>query len=214
VLLLLSPAFGGELMTSSDGLSNAFFVFSLILLFEKKVWTDGETMGRRWVLVAVVAGLVACTRLSAVIPFALYLFGRYVRSDVKTLIGFPLIVTAVVGAMFAPYILWDTETWVWFSRNPFMSQSTLGNVYILLPMVAVAVVLAVWKKDFRLQQATTGVFMFCFMLVSMLGVIMLSDHAVSLFSIECDISYLSLSLPFCLHAAALLMEDDKAGFAV
>lgn len=203
LLLVISPAFWWEIATRSDGLSNIFLVFALILWMEKRVWTDPHTLGNRWWLVAVIAGLVACTRLSAVIPLALYLFGRYVRSDVKTLILFPLIAAAVVLAVFAPYIFWDTSTWVFFSRNPFMSQSSPGNPLILLCMVAVAVMLALWKKSFAVTLATTGIFIFAFMLVSMLGLVFFSPEPVSLFGIKCDISYLTLSFPFCIMALGL-----------
>ena len=203
LLLIISPAFWWEIVTRSDGLSNAFLVFALILWMEKLVWTDPDTLGGRWWLVAVVAGLVSCTRLSAIIPLAIYLFGRYVRSDVKTILLFPLIAATVVFTVFAPYIFWDTGTWIFFSRNPFMSQSTPGDPVILICMVGIAVFLSLKRTDFALTLATIGIFIFAFMLVSLLGVIFFSPVPVSLFGAKCDISYLTLSFPFCITALGL-----------
>ena len=208
LMLVISPAFWWEIMTRSDGLSNAFLVFALILWMEKRIWTDPDTLGGRWWLVAVVAGLAACTRLSAVIPLAIYLFGRYVRSGVKTVLLFPLIAAVVAFIVFAPYIFWDTSTWVFFTRNPFMSQSSPGNPYILLFLVGVAVLLSLWRKDFALTLATIGIFLFAFMLVSMLGVIYASPEHITLFDIQCDISYFTLSFPFCIAAIWMLKEGD------
>ena len=207
LMLVVSPAFWWEILTRSDGLSNMFLVFAIILWMEKRVWTDPVTLGKHWPLVAVIAGLVACTRLSAVIPLALFLFGRYVRSGVKTLVFFPLIAAVVAFAVFAPYVFWDTSAWVFFSRNPFMSQSSPGSPVILVCMVAVAVMLALWKKDFVVTLATTGVFIFAFMLVSMLGLVFFSPEPVSLFGAKCDISYLTLSFPFCLMPLAMKQQS-------
>ena len=198
LLLAVSPAFWWEIMVRSDGLSNAFFVFALILWTEKRCWTDSESLGRHWAVVAVIVGLAVCTRFSAAIPLAIFLFRRYTRSDVKTLILFPLIVFAVALAVFAPYIFWDTETWVFFRRNPFMSQSSPGNPFILLVMAGIAVVLACRRQTFICRMGTVGVFFFAFMMVSMLGIILNAEEKITLFDIQCDISYLTLALPYCL----------------
>lgn len=195
LLFLVSPAYWWEVMTRSDGLSNALLVFLIIVWWERKLLSSTNDLSSYWWLIALIAGGVACTRLSAVIPIAIYLFGRYLNSDYKVKILFPLIVILVCFAFFAPYIFWDTDTWVFFSRNPFMSQSSPGNPIILSFMILIAITLSLKLRTFESIMFGIGIFVFAFMLLSQIGVIMTIKN-ITLFDIKCDISYLTLSFPY------------------
>ena len=203
LILYLSPAYWWELVTRSDGLSNALLVCSCLLLAERRA----VTMDKQWWLLAVMAGCLASTRLSAVIPVALYLFRPWLDASWKAKIGFIGIALGIIAAAFAPYVFWDTDSWIFFQRNPFMSQTTPGSVWILGVMVLVAIGVAYKKSSFWYYLCTTSVFMFAFMLFTQLGVIYKSPEPVTLFDICCDISYFTLALPYA--AVALINPTNE-----
>jgi hypothetical protein len=153
------------------------------------------------------AGCLASTRLSAVIPVALYLFRPWLDASWKAKIGFIGIALGIIAAAFAPYVFWDTDCWIFFQRNPFMSQTTPGSVWILGVMVLVAIGVAYKKTSFWYYLCTTSVFMFAFMLFTQLGVIYKSPEPVTLFDICCDISYFTLALPYA--AVALIVPTNE-----
>lgn len=199
VLLLfsLSPAYWWEIATRSDGVSNILFMLSCIMFIQRKP----IEMSHQWWLLAIIAGCIASTRLSSVIPLALYLFRPWFDVDWKRKTGFICIALAIVLFFFAPYILWDTTNWVFFERNPFITQSKQGNSWILLCMVIVAICIAYKKQTFYYYVSTTSAFMFAFMLISQIGILLFpTANAVSLNDIYFDISYLTLSLPFTIIA--------------
>ena len=201
LLLYLSPAYWWEIATRSDSLSNAFLVCSLVLLLE----THTIKMDKHWWLMAIIAGCLASTRLSAIIPIALYLFKPWLEADWKIKIGFVAIAATILFCAFAPYIFWDTESWIFFRRNPFMSQTSPGNPWILGIMILIAIGIAYKKQTFYYYAYTTSVFMFAFMLFTQLGVIYRSAEPVTLFDICCDISYFTLALPYAI--IALILRD-------
>ena len=196
LILCISPAYWWEIATRSDGLSNAFLVCSVILFIHRYP----IKMEDKWWLLAIISGCVASTRLSAIIPMALYLFRPWLETNWKKKTGFIGIALAVVLFFFMPYVLWDTTDWVFFHRNPFMSQTSPGNPWILGVMVLVAMGVAYPKMTFRRYAAITALFLFAFMLFTQLGVIWRMEEPVTLFSTHCDISYFTLSLPYIIVA--------------
>jgi hypothetical protein len=196
IILCISPAYWWEIVTRSDGLSNALLVCSCILLIERY----GITMSKQWWLLAIIAGCIASTRLSAIIPIALYLFRPWIDATWKQKIGFISIAAGIVIFAFAPYILWDTTEWIFFKRNPFMSQTSPGNPWILLVMVVIAILIAYKKQTPYYFFSTTSVFMFTFMLITQLGVVWRSGGEVTLYDPGFDISYFTLATPYAIIA--------------
>lgn len=196
LLLYLSPAYWWELATRSDGLSNALLICSLILLLERYT----IKMDKQWWLLAIFAGCLASTRLSAVIPVALYLFKPWIDAPWKIKIGFVAVAASVVICAFAPYVFWDTENWVFFHRNPFMSQTEPGNPWILGIMVLLAIGIAYKKQTFYYYVSTTSAFMFAFMLIANLGVMYSTKNPSALLDSTCDISYFTLAIPYAIVA--------------
>ena len=199
LLVCISPAYWWEIATRSDGLSNALLVCSCILYLQKKQ----IRMTDKWWLLAIFSGCIAATRLSAVIPLALYLFRPWIDTGWKQKIGFLILTISITFAFFAPYVFWDTHTWIFFHRNPFMSQTSPGNKWLLLLMVCIAILTAYKKQTFYYYISTTSVYMFAFMLVSHIGILWAFNFEINLFSIQCDISYFTLSLPYILLALNL-----------
>lgn len=196
ILLMMSPAYWWELLTRSDGVSNILLAFFCILFIQRKQ----IEMDSKWWLLAIISGCIASTRLTAVIPFALFLFRPWWDTDWRKKIGFIGIAIAVVILFFLPYVFWDTTNWIFFERNPFITQTLQGNKWIFLVMVIIAIAIAYNKQSFYYYVSTTSAFLFTFMLVSLLCRMWI--YQASLFSPYCDISYLTLSLPFAIIALA------------
>lgn len=202
LLLCLSPAYWWEIATRSDGLSNALVVCSVILFMERYPLL----MKDKWWVLALIAGSVASTRLSAVVPLALYLFKPWIETDWKRKIGFIAIALLVVFGIFAPYIFWDTDTWIFLQYNPFITQTLQGSKILLLGMVCIAILIAYKKKTFYYYVSTTSVFLFVFMLASLLGVFWMRHIPISFSNGLWDISYFTLALPYV--ALALVLSDE------
>lgn len=207
ILLMLAPCYWWEVLVRSDGLSNAILVFCVILWMEKQK----ISFLNHWVLTAIICGMVASTRLSAIIPMALYVANSYFKSNALRMSLSPVIALAVLGFFFVPYIFWDTTTWVFFSRNPFMSQSSTGNIWILLVMAAIALAtILLYNKDINRYMRSTAAFVFCFFLAAICY-----NHAVRHADIpffadaDFDISYLTLSLPYCLYSLTIINPKTK-----
>lgn len=200
MLLLLSPAYWWEVAVRSDGLSNALLIFCVVLFMERR----RISFTTQWPLTALIVGLAASTRLSAIIPLGLYLAASYLRSSRLSLCLSPLIVVAVVAAFFMPFILWDTTTWPFLSRNPLLTQSSTGNPWTLLAMAAVALLLILrYNKNLWRYMNSTAAFMFLFFLVAITYNHLVNHAGTHPFDdADFDISYLTLSLPYALYAIA------------
>ena len=206
LLLFLSPAYWWEVAVRSDGLSNATLIFCLILYLEKKRITFSTHF---WALV-LLCGCVAATRLSAVIPLALYLLLPYTRqSSVGRLILFPIGVLLVAGCFFLPYIFWDTETWIFFSRNPFMEQMRQGNSLVTLTILLLGIGMALRSKTFMQRIRTISWIVFLFILLTQIVRFAGDGIPGFLFNDDCDISYFTLAFPYCLFSLSAAMRDGE-----
>ena len=199
LLLFLSPAYWWEVAVRSDSLSNAFLVFFVILWFSKNKFT----LEKNFWLSVTVCGLIAATRLSAILPVALFLFKPYIHLSWSKKIVFPLGILGLVLLVFLPFIFWDTTHWVFFSRNPFMSQTSIGNPLILLVMVAFGAMLALKWKDMEQYFNYTAIFLFVFILSSQIGLMFTRGINGSIFMDSTyDVSYFTLLLPYVIMSLA------------
>jgi len=204
LLLTLSPSYWWEVLVRSDGLSNTILVFISILMMEKKK----ISFQNHWVLTAIICGLLASTRLSAIIPLAIYLCGSFFKISFKQQLSVIVIILSIVFIFFSPYIFWNTDTWIFFSRNPFMSQTSTGNIWILLVMVTIAIVLSLTFKIFKQYTRRTACFIFIFFGISLIYNHLTYNADISFMEdADFDISYLSLSLPYCLFSIANTKEN-------
>ena len=202
-LLLISPTYWWEIVVRSDGFSNAIIIFVIILWFEKKQWS----FENKWVIVSVICGIIAVTRLWAPIAPAIYLLPSFCKVSHKRKIFIIFIILLVMFFFFLPYIFWDTDNWIFFHRNPYMSETSTGNPWILLIMIIIAFVLALRCKFFNQYCRSTACFFTLFFLVSLCYNHLTYHSDISFFEdADFDISYLSLMLPYCLF----LLSENKA----
>jgi len=194
LLLLISPAYWWEVSARSDSLSNGLLVFMIILWFVK----NNRNLSNSLFLAILVCGVICSTRLTAIIPLALFFFQPYLRLPLKLKALFPISILGIALISFLPFIFWDTETWIFFSRNPFMSQTGNGNIYVLFVMLILGTLLALSWKNTNQFFNITSIFIFIFILASQLVRIFNAKEG-NLFSDGIsDISYFNLALPYCL----------------
>lgn len=200
ILLILSPAYWWEVAVRSDSLSNGFLVLTFILWYTKK----GYSVDKNFWLTIILCGIIASSRLSAVLPVALFLFAQYIQTNWLKKILFPLSILAFVLVVFMPFVLWTIDgTYVFFTRNPFMSQTSVGNPVFLIIMIVAGIIFALkWKNtDEYFEYAAS--FMFIFMAGSQLSLIMTRGISGSFFTDSTyDLSYFTLYLPYTLMALA------------
>ena len=199
-LLILSPSYWWEVAVRSDSLSNGFLVLTFILWYAKK----GYSMNKNLLLTILCCGVIASTRLSAVLPVALFLFAQYLQLNWLKKILFPLSILGFVVLVFMPFILWTVDgTYVFFTRNPFMSQTSVGNPIFLMIMVVAGMATALKWKNTNQYFGYTATFMFVFMAGSQLSLIMTRGISGSFFTDSTyDLSYFTLYLPYTLMALA------------
>ena len=145
--------------------------------------------------------MMASTRLSAVLPLAIYLGRSFFTTHINRQIIIILSIFSILFIFFAPYIFWDTQQWIFFSRNPFMSQTSTGNPLILILMVIIIIYLSLKFKNIFQYCRYTSIFLFFFFIVS-LTYNHLTYHADISFLTDADfdISYFTLALPYCLFS--------------
>jgi len=205
ILLLISPAYWWEILVRSDGLSNALLVMILILWYTK----NNKSISKNFTISILICGLIAATRFTALLPLALFFFQPYIKLPIKQKIILPLSALLIATLAFLPFILWNTETWVFFSRNPFMSQTYNGDWRILLVMVFVGIFMALNWKTIEEFFATTGIFITVFILLNQL--IRLSKYEGANFFSDAvvDVSYFTLAIPYIIILIAIKYSSHK-----
>lgn len=206
VLLILSPAYWWEIAVRSDSLSNGFLVLTFILWYTKK----GYSVDKNFWLTIILCGVITSTRLSAVLPVALFLFAQYIQTNWLKKMLFPLSILAFVLVVFMPFILWKIDgTYVFFTRNPFMSQTSVGNPIFLIIMIVAGIIFALkWKNSDEYFEYAAS-FLFIFMAGSQLSLIMTRGISGSFFTDSTyDLSYFTLYLPYTLMALASKVKSE------
>lgn len=206
LMLFLAPSYWWEVAVRSDSLSNALVVFSFILWFQKRNYS----LANQFWLGVLACGLIATTRLSAILPIALFFFKPYFQLSVKQKIIFPLAVIGIIIIFFLPFVFWDATSWIFFSRNPFMSQTSVGNSYVLLSMVVLGGFAAFQWKNVNQFFSVTSVFLFIFILTSQLSLLYSRGVQGSVFDDSLyDVSYFTLLLPYCLAYLSVYINSEK-----
>ena len=209
ILLLISPAYWWEMAVRSDSLSNALLVFNFLLLYKKYNFDIKNNL----VFTAIICGLIAGTRFSAMIPIALFFFKPWLELVNRDKIRFVLIVAGIFLLAFLPFVFWDTKNWIFFSRNPFMSQTSVGSPYVLIVMVGLGVWLSLKWTNFVSFAGIMSVFLLLFMQTSLITLRFVRDVDIPIFDDSLyDISYLNLLLPYCIFSIVCLSNWKMAEY--
>jgi len=194
LMLFLAPAYWWEVSVRSDSLNNALLVFMIILWYSKKE----HTISSSFKSIILICGIIASTRMTALLPLAIFFFQPYLKLPTTKKIILPFAILGIALLTFLPFIFWDTNTWIFFSRNPFMSQGYNGSIYILLMMIPIGIYLALKWKSTEQFFNLAGFFIFFFIFTSLIDrEITLGDGYFFSDGVS-DISYFTLSFPYCL----------------
>ena len=202
-LLLLSPAYIYEVCVRSDLASN-FLLSAAVIIYLHQYHV---TFSRHWLLLAILCGLMMSTRLSAVIPMAIYYCKDFCRGNIRQQAGFMAITACIFMLTFLPFALWDGKMLLFHEYNPFILQTRQGNLTDLPLLMAAGLGASVWWRGcwdrYLLSVA------FC--LVTLVGMTFIHNMCTDgswnqLFSPQYDITYFNMSLPF---AVALLASQEK-----
>jgi hypothetical protein len=135
LFLVTSPAFAWEVAARSDLVTNAFVAVLLLFLCER--WKREKTMARMVVL-GVVGGLVASTRLVVVLPLTVYFVGYFERNERRWAGVMAGAAAATFAATLVPFAIWDTR--LFLAYNPLAWQGGLAPLWVQVAAGVAAVV--------------------------------------------------------------------------
>ena len=198
IWILCAPAIHYEVLTRSDLFTNLMLVCALCeWLRYKQVQIEDHTY-----FIALLAGLLASTRLAAVIPLA-FLYGyAFLQMKIWKQIGFVLVVLAVFVLTFLPFICWDAKQLLFFEYNPFVLQTRQGSPITLLLFLLIAVAWTIYNKNNTQHFALYVALLLNLLVVITFGYNMITSGNYALFSSKYDITYFDMALPFYLCAIA------------
>lgn len=197
MLLMLSPAFYYEVLVRSDLMTNFLLCASIIMYFHHY----GISFNRHPILLSVIIGLMASTRLSAVIPFIVYVFGDYIHAGYRKQIACLLVAFAVFAVTFVPFLLWNGEMLLFFEYNPFVLQSRQGNMLDFVLFVPLGIWMSLsWKDDIRKYMFNTACLLLFLVSVTFVHNMYLNNNWDELFQSAYDITYFDMAFPFLLMA--------------
>ena len=206
LLLLLSPAFVYEVLVRSDLITNFLLVASIILLLRKY----HVTINSHYCRLAILCGLVMCTRLSAIIPFFTYYFREYIQAKWSIRISFPIIVLLVFAISFLPFLLWDSEMLLFFEYNPFILQSRQGNVLDFILFIPIGIFLSLnWKDNIGTYALHTACLLILLVVVTFIHNMYNNNNWDQLFESSYDITYFNMCLPFVIVAIINTIHYDR-----
>lgn len=203
-LMFISPAFWYEVLVRSDLMYNFILCFILISLIHKM---DISIKKNPFVL-GFICGLLLSTRLSIVIPFAIYLIPDFWNSELKRKLSFFLTGTATFIITFTPLLFWDFNALLFFEYNPFILQSRQGSLYEMFLLIFMVIFFGFkWKTDFSKQFSYTGIVLFIFVGITFIHMMITDNFSNGLFSPRYDLTYFNMALPFIIYTIA--SGDDK-----
>lgn len=193
ILLSISPAFIYEIAVRSDLISNFLLCGAIIIYFQHyNIKIENHIL-----LVCVMIGLMASTRISTLIPFAIYFFRDFLRVSLLNKIFSILICILVFVVTFLPFFFWNGEMLFFFKHNPFSLQSRQGNLMDFIIFIPLGIYLALnWKSDFSKYLFNTVIMLVLFIIITFCHNMYISETWDSLFTSLYDITYFDMALPF------------------
>lgn len=200
VLLFISPAFIYEVLVRSDLITNFLICAAIITYFYKY----NITLSRNLILVGVITGAMASTRISTLIPIIIYYFPEFIKLKLKKQLIFSLIVVSVFLLTFLPFLLWDGEMLLFFEYNPFVLQTRQGNPIDFLLFVPLGIYLSLSCKDnIKKYFFNTSCMLTFFVLITFVHNMYIYENWDQLFEPFYDITYFNMALPFLILSAVL-----------
>jgi hypothetical protein len=203
LLMCSSVAVWYEVAVRSDLLTNMLLLAAMVNLVLHRMsreWVDAKCW---WMACAV--GLLASTRMIVLVPLAILLFPYLVGMKWHRQISVVLLTMLVFLLTFAPFALWDWQSFYHFDMNPWALQTRQGNVSDFVVFLPLVICLAFnHKMNPRRYYRNSAFALAAFVAVTFVHN-MYSEENWNLFSSTFDITYISTCLPFCFMS----MVDSK-----
>ena len=194
VLLVAAPGVWYEVAVRSDFIANLLLVGAFVNWLSGRIttaWLTGHA-----IVLGIVAGLFASTRLVTLIPLGLLLLPYYFRAPLRVKVVLPIVFGITFALTFAPFALWDWQDFFYHKNNPWSLQTRQGNTsdfFIFLPL---ALFLSLsWRGNWQRYYAYAGLMLFLFVCITFVHNMYLLDNF-NLFSPTFDITYYNSLLPF------------------
>lgn len=203
LLMCSSVAVWYEVAVRSDLLTNMLLLAAMVNLVLHRMsreWVDAKCW---WMACAV--GLLASTRMIVLVPLAILLFPYLVGMKWYRQISVVLLTMLVFLLTFAPFALWDWQSFYHFEMNPWTLQTRQGNISDFVVFLPLVICLAFnHKMNPRRYYRNSAFALAAFVAVTFVHN-MYSTENWNLFSSTFDITYISTCLPFCFMS----MVDSK-----
>lgn len=191
-LIAASPAINYEIAVRSDLITNFILVCSLCeWLRFRSVSIQDHTL-----LIAIITGLLASTRLAATIPLGMLYGYAFLQLNLKKQCIFLATTIITFVLTFLPFFLWDGNQLLFFEFNPFVLQTRQGSPAILIIFVALAIGWTYYKKNHQQHFNLYAGGLLTFLVLLTFAYNMVFSGNYDLFSPAYDITYFNMALPF------------------
>ena len=206
LLLIASPAYLYEVMTRSDMITNFLLVGSVVnyLVYFK------ITLKSHLIAIAILCGLTASTRLTAILPLFMLYFQEFTQVSWQRKISFLLIVVITFAVTFLPFWIWDANTLLYSDHGPFALQTSQIRDFDLIIFLVISVWLACkWKAKYVKLYAYTAVLLGFMVAYTFIFNMATRGDWLRLFSSTYDITYFNMALVFVIATLSALTASEK-----
>lgn len=193
LLLVMSPSVWYEGICRSDLMSNLFLTAAAVNYGAKHL--SATWLRRHWAAVSVAAGLLGATRIITLLPCGILLLPFWLRIGWKRMAGMVAVFIVTLAASFAPFALWDPETFFLDGLGPTKMQSIWipgwGYAVMIAPAVGFSLL---WKGNRHRLYMLTAVEM---ILCTLMSYVYISIHIMHHWAMDSfSITYFAMCLPF------------------
>lgn len=200
-LIAISPAILYEVLVRSDLIGNILLMVALINIVVNKI--NENWFEKYYLVVACIFGLLMSTRLVCIIPVGMLLFPFFFKIDKGKQLLFVFMSVLVFVLTFVPFVLMDWDSFWHFKFSPWMLQTRQGNISDFILFIPLFIYLSLkWNKQEVLYYRNVAIMLFAFVGITFLHN-MCTSGQFDLFSGAYDITYFTMSVPFCILSIAL-----------
>lgn len=193
LLLVVSPAWWYELAVRSDLITNLLLVATLTQ------WLAHHQirLAERYIYIGVLCGLLASTRLIALIPLAAMYGYEFLQMGWRRQLAFLSATLLTFAITLLPFVLWEGSTLLFFEYNPFVLQTRQGSLLSLAVFAVIAIAMTVYTQSSeQLRLPMTGALLTSLVVIAFMEKMWREHLWTELYSSSFDITYLSVALPF------------------
>ncbi|MCQ2350753.1 MAG: hypothetical protein MJ003_02140 [Paludibacteraceae bacterium] len=201
ILISISPAILYEIMVRSDLIGNMLLLAGLINIVVNKINTCW--LEKNYLIIAFVSGLLMSTRLVCIIPIGMLILPYFFKMDVKKQLLFVVVTAFVFILTFLPFVMMDWNLFWNFEYSPWMLQTRQGHVIDFILFVPLFCYMGLtWKNSEMEYYRNVATMLFAFICITFLHTMCVTG-SFNLFSAAYDITYFTMSFPFCILSIVL-----------